>query len=81
MATNFQMLAKSSADAALHSWISTTPDWSAAGYVAAGYPGSPLDIALAGGGLDTGSATPDKAITLTDGSFVTLTDGSFATTT
>jgi hypothetical protein len=53
MASKFQMQAQSSADGRLYSWLSVTPDWTAAGYAAAGFPGSAQDVTLTGGGLDT----------------------------
>lgn len=83
MSTKYQMQAKSSANGQLYSWLAAAPDFAAAGYVTAGYPGSAQDIALSGGGIDNtgGSSLPDKTITLTDGSYVTLTDGSYVTTT
>lgn len=81
MATLYQMQAKSSANAQLYSWLALAPDWAAAGYVTAGYPGTAQDVTLSGGGFDTtGASLPANTITLADGSSVTLTDGSYATT-
>ena len=80
MATNYQMQAKSSANGQLYSWLALAPDFVAAGYVTAGYPGTAQDIALTGGGIDNSAGLPANTITLADGSTVTLTDGSYATT-
>ena len=69
MATKYQMQAKSSANAALYSWLAAAPDWAGAGYVTAGYPGTALDVALAGGGFDNtsgGDSTSDQVIAGTD---------------
>jgi hypothetical protein len=79
MATKYQMQAKSSADAQLYSWLAVAPDFAAVGYPG---PGSAQDIAISGGGIDTGtSGIPDNAMTFDDGSFVVFDDGSFAVTT
>lgn len=78
MASQYQMQAKSSANAQLYSWLASAPDWTAVGYVAADYPGTAQDITLTGGGLDTGSTVPAGAYVFDDGSFVVFDDGSFA---
>lgn len=70
MATKFQMQAKSSTDFALRSWLADAPDWLGTGYATAGYPGTPLDIALAGGGIDTSSGSGGDLVT-SDGVTVT----------
>lgn len=64
MATQYQMQACSSANGQLYSWLAAAPDWLAAGYVTAGYPGTAQDVTLTGGGLDTtGSAdTSDVSV-------------------
>lgn len=81
MATKFQMQAKSSADGQLYSWLANTRDFAAEGYVTASYPGTALDVCVAGGGIETDELAPDNAMTFDDGSFVVFDDGSFAVTT
>jgi hypothetical protein len=81
MATEYQMQARSSADGRLYSWLAAAPDFVASGYITAGYPGTALDVAMTGGGIDTGSSIPDDAMTFDDGSYVVFDDGSYAVTT
>lgn len=81
MATAKYLMQAKDSIAGLVTWRSTTPDWSAAGAPAVGTI-DVSSVAVSGGGFDIpDSGVPDKAITLTDGSYVTLTDGSYATTT
>lgn len=61
-------------------WRSDLPDFTAA-FAPVEIGGYVLDsICVSGGGFDTLESVPDKAITLTDGSYVTLSDGSYAVT-
>lgn len=57
MASKYQMQACSSANGQLYSWLAVAPDWAAAGYIAAEFPGVAQDIALTGGGLDNAAGT------------------------
>lgn len=78
MATKYLMQARDGLSGLLVTWRSALPDWTGVDYPGLG---EPLEVVNAGGGLDTGTTIPDKAITLGDGSYVTLSDGSYATTT
>jgi len=79
MASKFQMQAKDSFDGSLVTWRSTFADWTGVGFP--GLVGTPLDIAVSGGGIDDGTElVPDNAMTFEDGSYVVFEDGSYATT-
>jgi len=81
MSTSYLMQAGT--DGRLVTWVTALPDWTAAFAPTLHDGAQPYqDVCVAGGGIDNGAgSTPDKAITLTDGSYVTLADGSYATTT
>lgn len=55
----YTMQARSSADSALYTWPANTKDFTGAGWVAKGFPGSPLEIAVASDPVDsTGPIIP-----------------------